>query len=137
MLFGGGVGNSGYLATVDIFKSCNDNNDCDDGIFCNGIELCLNGWCQPTSTGDPCLNGTACNNTCNETAMNCFTESGISCANGDPCNSNDICNGNGSCSHIPNQICTEPDNISSSKKDNLLLVEILVPIFGGICILLI
>ncbi len=43
---------------------------CDDGIFCNGLEVCLDGACVP---GDPpCLSGT----TCDEAADRCVTDCG-------------------------------------------------------------
>jgi hypothetical protein len=91
VLFGGGV-TSGFNLTdrVDIFKLCTNDADCDDQIFCNGKEFCLNGLCEP-SPGDPCLNGTICNSTCNENAKNCFASEYSSCADDLFCNGEEVC----------------------------------------------
>jgi hypothetical protein len=76
VLFGGG--DETYSGNrVDIFNPCASNTDCDDGIFCNGVEICQNGLCL--STSNPCLNGATCNNTCNENAKNCLASCESSC----------------------------------------------------------
>lgn len=38
--------------------ACNSNGDCDDGLFCNGAEVCTNGVCQ--AGDDPCAAGQDC-----------------------------------------------------------------------------
>ena len=44
---------------------CLNNSDCDDHVFCNGAETCLNGVCQPGTP--PCDDGIACTtDTCDE-----------------------------------------------------------------------
>jgi hypothetical protein len=69
VLFGGGL-NYNSSNTVDIFTPyCTSNAECDDGIFCNGIETCQGGSCF--SSGNPCLSGATCKNTCNENAKTC------------------------------------------------------------------
>jgi hypothetical protein len=93
---GGGAPNSEDSAVVDIFHPCSSNSECYDSIFCNGIEPCLNGWCQP-STGNPCLKEPACNNTCNENAKNCFAPAQQSCSDGLWCSGIEQCNGMGQC----------------------------------------
>jgi hypothetical protein len=71
MLFAGGGSRDYNSNQVDIFKPCASNTDCDDGIFCTGVETCQSGWCL-SSTGNPCLSEvSSCNNTCNETARTC------------------------------------------------------------------
>jgi hypothetical protein len=50
---------------------CDDDADCDDGVFCNGAELCVNDLCE--SPGDPC---TGPRQTCNEATDTCDCASG-------------------------------------------------------------
>ncbi len=45
-----------YLDDFEIFVcTCAIDADCDDGLFCTGVESCVGGICQ--STGNPCLEG--------------------------------------------------------------------------------
>ena len=39
------------VAQADIWMPCQTNADCNDGLFCNGVEICLEGDCV---VGDPC-----------------------------------------------------------------------------------
>jgi subtilisin family serine protease len=69
-----------------------DSNNCDDGLFCNGVETCSGGICQPGF--DPCPG-----QDCNEDRNQCVS---VSCGgNKAPCSSgDDCCSGNcknGSC----------------------------------------
>jgi hypothetical protein len=89
VMFGGGIGTS-YSDRVDISEPCASNTDCDDGIFCNGQEICQDGWCL-SSTGNPCLSGGICNQTCNETAKDCFDPEYSSCSDSQFCNGEEIC----------------------------------------------
>ncbi len=63
---------------------------CDDGIFCNGADICSAGTCA--HSGDPCGGGGVCDATCNESAGNCYAPSGTACDDGDACTSDDVCN---------------------------------------------
>jgi YVTN family beta-propeller protein len=70
---------------------------CDDGLFCNGADVCAATIC--THGGDPCTAGSECANVCNETADDCFDPSGSACAaDANPCTL-DQCDGAGSCAH--------------------------------------
>ncbi len=63
-----------------VVTCCEDDSDCDDGIFCNGVESCSAGICEPGST--PCGDdGFFCNGTeaCDEEGKQC-TQSGNPCA---------------------------------------------------------
>jgi len=69
---------------LDPQPECSNNSDCDDGLFCTGTESCQGGLCQ--SDGDPCSNGTLCN----EDTDSCdipvcdndgFCEAGEDCSN--------------------------------------------------------
>ncbi len=44
-----------YVAVVDLTPTCLSDPDCDDGLFCNGVETCVGGLCQAGS--DPCAGG--------------------------------------------------------------------------------
>jgi lysyl endopeptidase len=91
-----------YYASVEQFLDpgttggCTSDAECDDGLFCNGAETCVNGTCQ--SGSDPCGVGMICD----EAAKTCSTLScGInkaSCSvNADCCSNNckgGICRGN-------------------------------------------
>jgi len=87
---------------------------CDDGLFCDGLEVCAGGIC--THGGDPCAAGPECARTCNEAAANCFDPAGTACtSDGNPC-TDDQCDGAGMCIHASNSapcddgvFCNGPD----------------------------
>ncbi len=41
-----------------VLGECASNADCDDGVFCNGVELCIEEECESGSS--PCVNPAAC-----------------------------------------------------------------------------
>lgn len=51
---------------LEVGVECETDADCDDGVFCNGVETCIDGQCQ--SSGNPC---TAPGQVCNEAAQSC------------------------------------------------------------------
>lgn len=67
-VFAGGAGNgSGVSDTVDLYgRACARDQDCTDGVFCNGQELCVRGVCM--NGAPPCGHWDPCNSTCNEGA---------------------------------------------------------------------
>jgi hypothetical protein len=68
----------------------------DDGLFCNGTEIC-DGAGTCAGGGDPCSGGPECADNCNEGADNCFETSGTACAaDGNVC-TDDVCDGAGAC----------------------------------------
>jgi hypothetical protein len=81
---------------------CSSDADCDDGIYCNGVETCVTGVCQngtPRCTDD----GVFCNGSeiCNEDTDTC-TSTGNPCGEGTICKEDtDTCDllgcGDGSC----------------------------------------
>ena len=103
--FGGGSTISGVSDRVDIFKYCQNDSVCDDGIYCNGQEQCQNGFCQPSSEA-PCAAGLSCNNSCNETTHECYSPAGSPCDNQLFCDGQDFCNGFGNCSVHSGNPCT-------------------------------
>ncbi|MBC8293775.1 MAG: hypothetical protein H8E45_11510, partial [Proteobacteria bacterium] len=85
---------------------------CDDGLFCNGADVCAAGACG--HEGDPCAAGIACNNSCDETADNCLNPVATSCtADPDTCTL-EQCDGLGACVPAPTGIenagPVNPDN---------------------------
>ena len=71
---------------------------CDDGLFCNGADVCSGGAC--THAGDPCTAGAECANTCNETADDCITPADTPCKDDELACTTDLCQG-GVCAHAP------------------------------------
>ncbi|HPQ72100.1 MAG TPA: hypothetical protein PKW95_23465 [bacterium] len=70
-----------------------DGATCDDGLYCNGADSCLTGYCSQHE-GDPCAdNGVYCDGeeTCDEESDSCVSS-------GDPCpDDGQFCNGDESC----------------------------------------
>jgi len=100
---------------------------CDDGIHCNGVDVCDAGT-TCIHPGDPCAGGATCNNFCNEVAETCFNNTATAC--GSPadtaCSNPDTCNGAGACSpnneavgflcgDMMNTTCTNPDTCDASQ----------------------
>ena len=75
---------------------CQSNQDCDDGIYCNGVEYCENGYCSPAlelpcnETGNPCIQ-------CQEEAQSCFPSGNLCKNNTNFCDGKYMCDGAGSC----------------------------------------
>jgi cysteine-rich repeat protein len=89
---------------------------CNDGLFCNGSDTCSSGAC--THSGNPCVGGSACNNTCNEAAHNCISPAGTACpADSNPCTA-DVCDGTTSvCQHPPGNAgapCADDGNVCTA-----------------------
>lgn len=99
--------NEGFCETI------NNNNPCDDGLFCNGEDFCQEGEC--THSGDPCVEGDECADNCNEAANNCNDPAGVECTDdGNECTNNQ-CDGSGSCVPINNRAeCDDGDACTSN-----------------------
>jgi len=55
-------------------QECRAESECDDGIFCNGTEICSEGYCQKNFDALPCStkdNGLCKSNLCNEDTESC------------------------------------------------------------------
>jgi subtilisin family serine protease len=72
---------------------CDDNGDCDDGLFCNGAETCSAGSCQAGSAPN-CNDGIACTvDSCNEGTDSCdHAPNNAACDDGQFCNGAETCN---------------------------------------------
>ena len=92
---------------INCAESCSEANDnclgadtngsaCNDGLFCNGADACLSGFCSQHS-GDPCPGPDGdgnCAESCNEAAGACTASD----PGGAPCNDSAFCNGPDTCS---------------------------------------
>lgn len=83
----------------------NNSAPCDDGLFCNGTDVCSGGSCG--HSGDPCASGTECNDTCNEAADSCAEASGTPCSSDGSICTDDLCDGAGACTHTLTSICAQ------------------------------
>ena len=63
------------------FFVCLSDVSCSDDVFCNGVETCLDGECQPPGA-DPCP-GQMCNET-DDVCADCLTD--LDCDDGSFCN---------------------------------------------------
>ncbi|MBI5503605.1 MAG: hypothetical protein HY899_02310 [Deltaproteobacteria bacterium] len=82
---------------------CSADAECDDGVFCSGLETCSGGSCT-APPGDPCTAGGECANVCNETADTCNVPAATACTDdGNVCTTN-LCDGNGACAANPNTL---------------------------------
>ena len=72
-----------YFSAADLTGSslCSIDEDCDDGLFCNGPETCVDGSCQ---------SGTApsCSDFCSNALGSC-----VACLSDGDCNNGDLCSG--------------------------------------------
>lgn len=86
-----------------LIDGCRVDSDCDDGVFCNGIEACDGGTCQ---AGDPVC---ACG--CHEDLDTCYECcSDAECDDGDECTT-DACT-DGNCAHVPGD-CDDGDSCTN------------------------
>jgi len=84
-----------FLTTIPTCVDCVADAECDDGLFCSGVETCSAGACV-AGAGDPCTGGADCENLCNEAADDCLVPAGTECraAVGD-CDVAETCSGLG------------------------------------------
>jgi hypothetical protein len=74
---------------------CSTNADCNDGLYCNGIETCVSGHCQAGTPVDCSYLSNQCNDgICDETLDECIAQpkpDGTSCDDGLYCNVGETC----------------------------------------------
>jgi hypothetical protein len=77
---------------------CEVDEECDNGLYCDGAETCVDGNCQPGIPVD-CTDGLDCTtDSCNESTDSCdFTPDNAVCADGNFCNGNEICDAVNGC----------------------------------------
>lgn len=73
-------------------KPCGSDTDCDDGIFCNGTEVCDQGKCLP-GVIPSCDDGVSCTEDfCDQKEDTCkHNKSDIACSDGKFCNGVEVC----------------------------------------------
>ena len=92
-------------------RTCSADSDCDDSVFCNGREICVEGFCEKESGSMPCLESAECEKSiCDESKKSCKTsplpdgsfcgEPENACAGGRECRS-------GKCTDIDLKDCSE------------------------------
>ena len=77
---------------INYVCDCTTDADCDDGIFCNGAELCSD--CMCWSGTDPCNDGDECTLDCDEDGDACLTgvcDVSVLGSPADPCCTNPAC----------------------------------------------
>ena len=99
-------------------QTCRTDSDCDDSIFCNGKEICADGFCENAAGSMPCLESTECEESfCDESAKSCKTSplpDGLFC--GEPENA---CVGakqcmSGKCTDVDLKDCSQLDSECSA-----------------------
>ncbi len=63
------------------YFECETDNECDDGLYCTGVETCDNGTC--VATGDPCGDGTPLCDEDNDVCVECLSDD--NCTEGQFC----------------------------------------------------
>lgn len=77
--------------------STSQGQSCDDGIFCNGNDICGGGVCL--HNGNPCSGILdSCGQQCNENNQTCAKPKNTACNDKDFCNGSEECDGIGKCS---------------------------------------
>jgi len=91
--------------------------DCNDGVFCNGEEICAEGTCQPGSMACP-GDGLFCNGeeSCDEISKTCLSS-------GNPCTEEERCDevGKRCLVPVPCEIAISPQNAAVTSGQPLLL----------------
>jgi hypothetical protein len=84
---------SAYLAVKQ--PTCSSDAECDDGLYCNGAEKCVNSVCQAGTAIDCSSLNDQCNNgVCDEATKSCIAQpkpGGTSCNDGLFCTNPDTC----------------------------------------------
>ena len=92
LMFSGKVS---YLADLTPpAPQCSVNADCDDNIFCNGLETCSGGTCQ-SGTAPSCSGSSPFCSEDLDQCVACLANS--DCADEDLCNGAETCNASGQC----------------------------------------
>ena len=88
-------------ADYKIWCTCRTDEDCNDGIFCNGAEECRDRQCAHLGNPCPIDDGNFCNG---EETIECIEETQSCGHTGDPCvNDGTYCNGTESCDETNDQ----------------------------------
>ena len=118
-LFGGfgfdGYGGYGSLNDLWRFgsRACVDNADCNDSLYCTGVETCVAGVCVDGTA--PCSGGTPfCDETldiCRECGADSNCDDGLYCSGIETCVAGVCVDGTNPCIGGPNPVCDEAANV--------------------------
>jgi len=108
------------LQTCAADCACGTHSDCDDGAFCNGIELCSGGGCQAGAPVD-CADGVGCTaDTCNEATDSCnHAPMDVVCDDGVFCNGVETCDPTLGCQAGPAVPCDDGVSCTSDSCSNV------------------
>lgn len=100
-----------------IGQPCTDTAECDDGCYCNGVELCAAGTCAAGS--DPCVDAVDCTTeACLEETNTCFHQPDHSmCADADACNGYEVCDPALGCRAGPPLYCNDESSCTVDSCD--------------------
>ena len=108
-------GSSDFTMTMSMTATtggCTSNLQCDDGLWCNGAEICNlgTGTCQ-AGTAQNCNDGIACTtDSCNETTNTCdHVADNVACDDTNPC-TDDTCSVTVGCQHSNNTASCSDNN---------------------------
>jgi hypothetical protein len=97
---GNGIPPNFYESDLSAMEACtcNRDSDCDDGMFCNGVETCIDGTCKDGPPID-CSDGISCtDDSCNETTDFCDNiPNNANCDDGVYCNGEETCDARSDC----------------------------------------
>jgi minor extracellular protease Epr len=97
-----------YLAVEQ--PTCSSDTQCDDGLYCNGVEKCVGGVCQAGTAVDCSSSSNQCNNgVCDEATESCIAQpkpDGTSCSNGFYCTVGENCQ-SGACVGGSARVCDD------------------------------
>lgn len=88
VLNGGGIIHDYDGSQCTLPGLCSTDADCDDGIFCNGVEQCISGQCV-ADTSESCRPGERCDEEKDECLPPCTQDK--DCSDGIWCNGKEIC----------------------------------------------
>lgn len=97
---------------------CAGDPECDDGCFCNGVELCVEGEC--TAGADPCVDEVDCTEeVCLEETDTCFYEPlHEMCSDGDACNGYEVCDIRRGCRTASPLYCNDENSCTVDSCDS-------------------
>ena len=90
-------------------EACESSAECDDGCYCNGLEVCMGGTCQRLEA--PCDDGVECTtDSCIEEERRCEWEGDHEvCQDGNLCNGAEVCAPGVGCTAGPRLSCVDGD----------------------------
>ncbi len=92
-------------------RECDTDEDCDDGVFCNGAEICdADGVCVSSRT--PCSTGMICDEAADECRA-CMSDD--ECDDGVFCNGIETCDSEGACQAGADVVCSDGESCNETQ----------------------